>query len=185
MTEKLVANIKAHDGHLTTGFLGTPFLLFVLSDNGRTDVAYDLLMQETYPSWGYMIAKGATTWWERWNGDSGDPAMNSYNHYSFGSVVAWIYRDTVGIDTATPGFQHLVVKPHYTTKLTYAKGEYDSVYGTVKSGWTKTASGTYKLTVKLPANTTATVYPDGETGRAVEVGSGVSEFTSAPSNPHP
>jgi alpha-L-rhamnosidase len=178
ITEKLVANIKAHDGHLTTGFLGTPFLLFALSDNNRTDAAYDLLMQETYPSWGYMIAKGATTWWERWNGDSGDPAMNSYNHYSFGSVVAWIYRDTIGIDTLSPGFQHLVVKPHYTSKLTFAKGEYDSVYGTVKSGWTRTSSGTYHLSLTVPANVTATVYPDGESGTAVEVGSGTYEFNS-------
>ena len=179
ITDKLVANIKAHDGHLTTGFLGTPFLLFALSDNNRTDIAYDLLMQETYPSWGYMIAKGATTWWERWNGDSGDPAMNSYNHYSFGSVVAWIYRDTVGIDTAAPGFQHLVIKPHYTSRLTYARGEYDSVYGTVKSGWTKTPDGAYQLKITLPANTSATVYPDGEAGRKVEIGSGTTEFSFA------
>src|ERR1700690_45590 len=73
--------------------------LFTLSNHGRTDVAYRLLLNDTYPSWGYMLSKGATTWWERWNGDTGDPAMNSYNHYAFGSVIAWVYRYAAGIDT--------------------------------------------------------------------------------------
>ena len=99
MTARLVKDIEAHGDHLTTGFLGTPFLMFVLDENGRADVAYQLLLQDTYPSWGYMVRKGATTWWERWNGDTGDPAMNSYNHYAFGSVMAWVFRRVAGIDT--------------------------------------------------------------------------------------
>ena len=113
MVDHLVANIESHGGHLSTGFLGTPFLLFALSEHGRSDIAYKLLLSETYPSWGYMLSKGATTWWERWNGDSGDPAMNSFNHYSFGSVVAWVYRSVAGIDTAPDGagFQHIVIHP--------------------------------------------------------------------------
>ena len=77
MVDKLVADIKARGGHLSTGFLGTPFLLFVLSEHGQADVAYQLLLNETYPSWGYMLSKGATTWWERWNGDTGDPALSN------------------------------------------------------------------------------------------------------------
>jgi alpha-L-rhamnosidase len=83
--------------------------MFVLDQNGHSDLAFKLLLSDTYPSWGYMVKKGATTWWERWNGDTGDPAMNSYNHYAFGSVMAWVYRRAAGIDTdATgPGFHRL------------------------------------------------------------------------------
>ena len=79
-----------------------------------SDVAYRLLLNDTYPSWGYMLSKGATTWWERWNGDTGDPSMNSYNHYAFGSVIAWVYRYAAGIDTTpdSPGFKEIVVHPH-------------------------------------------------------------------------
>jgi alpha-L-rhamnosidase len=180
MTGRLVANIAAHHDHLTTGFLGTPFLLFALSDNGRTDIAYDLLMQETYPSWGYMVAKGATTWWERWNGDTGDPAMNSYNHYSFGSVMAWVYRDTVGIDAdpAAPGFKHLLIHPHFTDKLTYARGEYDSIYGAVLSNWKRTPAGAIDWSLTIPANATASVTLENKAGanRVVELGSGTYRF---------
>ena len=113
MVDHLVSDIQAHGGHLSTGFLGTPFLLFTLAEHGRADVAYQLLLNTTYPSWGYMLSKGATTWWERWNGDSGDPAMNSFNHYAFGSVMAWVYRSVAGIDTAPDGagFQHVVIAP--------------------------------------------------------------------------
>src|SRR5580658_826775 len=109
LVDKLVRDIEAQDWHLSTGFLGTPFLLFTLADHGRADVAYRLLLNETYPSWGYMLSKGATTWWERWNGDTGDPGMNSYNHYAFGSVIAWVYRYVVGIDMAAPGFHDIVI----------------------------------------------------------------------------
>ena len=99
MVSRIVKDVEAHGNHLTTGFLGTPFLLFVLDENDRSDVAFKLLLSDTYPSWGYMVKKGATTWWERWNGDTGDPGMNSYNHYAFGSVMAWVYRRAAGIDT--------------------------------------------------------------------------------------
>ncbi|HEX2917355.1 MAG TPA: family 78 glycoside hydrolase catalytic domain, partial [Edaphobacter sp.] len=160
MTERLVKDIEAHGNHLTTGFLGTPFLMFVLEDQGRADVAYRLLLTDTYPSWGYMVKKGATTWWERWNGDTGDPAMNSYNHYAFGSVMAWVYRRVAGIDTDSSGagFHHLVIKPHAEAGLRSVHGEYDSVYGTVTTDWVRGAAGKLELTVHVPANTTATVY---------------------------
>ena len=110
LVDNLVKDIEARSGHLSTGFLGTPFLLFTLADHGRSDVAYKLLLNDTYPSWGYMLSKGATTWWERWNGDTGDPSMNSYNHYAFGSVVAWVYRYAAGIDTTpdSPGFKEII-----------------------------------------------------------------------------
>jgi alpha-L-rhamnosidase len=159
MTDRLISDIKAHEMHLTTGFLGTPYLLSALEEQGRSDVAYDLLLTNTYPSWGYMVSKGATTWWERWNGDTGDPSMNSYNHYAFGSVMAWVYRRVAGIDAdpMSAGFHHIVISPHVEPGLTHMHTEYDSVYGTVVTDWTTTAAGALQLTVQVPANTTATV----------------------------
>ncbi len=173
LTGNLVAAIEKNNGHLSTGFLGTPFLLFALSDHGRADVAYKLLLTDSYPSWGYMIKKGATTWWERWNGDTGDPAMNSYNHYSFGSVVAWIYRAMGGIDTTPegPGFHEIVIHPHPNEQLGRVRTEYESVYGKIVTEWEGTS-----LKVTIPANTHARVIlPDG----TKEIGSGMYEFKFA------
>ena len=156
MVDRLVKNIEEHDNHLTTGFLGTPFLMFVLDENDRSDLAFKLLLSDTYPSWGYMVKKGATTWWERWNGDTGDPSMNSYNHYAFGSVMAWVYRRAAGIDTdATgPGYHHLTIRPHFDPALPQLHTEYDSAYGTIVSDWQQSA---HRYTITIPANTTATV----------------------------
>lgn len=190
LTEHLVADIEKHGDHLTTGFLGTPFLLFVLDAEGRSDVAFKLLLNDTYPSWGYMVSKGATTWWERWNGDTGDPGMNSYNHYAFGSVMAWVYRRVSGIDTdATgPGFHHLVIAPHTDARLTHARSEYESAYGNVVTDWTRSSDGRMELSVTLPANTTATVdLPRGLRSEVlqdgvvvkngpIEIGSGITNF---------
>jgi alpha-L-rhamnosidase len=174
MTARLVKDIEAHGNHLTTGFLGTPFLMFVLDENGRADVAYRLLLQDTYPSWGYMVRKGATTWWERWNGDTGDPAMNSYNHYAFGSVMAWVFRRVAGIDTeaSAPGFHHLVITPHFDSRLPQVHAEYDSAYGTVTTDWN---SATHTFTLTTPPNSTATIaLPH---GRSEQVGSGRHAYT--------
>ena len=156
MVDRLVKDIQAHGNHLSTGFLGTPFLMFVLDENQHTDLAFKLLLSDTYPSWGYMVSKGATTWWERWNGDTGDPSMNSYNHYAFGSVMAWVYRHAAGIDTdATgPGFHHLTIHPHFDPALPALHVEYDSAYGTIISDWKQ---ATHRFTITLPPNTTATV----------------------------
>ena len=132
--EKLVEDIKAHDWHLTTGFLGTPYLMIELSNSGHSDVAYRLLLQNTYPSWGYMIEHGATTMWERWNGDQmmGDPSMNSYNHYAYGSVAEWLYRYAAGIDESAedPGFHRVILHPQFDASLGEVKATYDSSYGT-------------------------------------------------------
>lgn len=168
--EKLVKDIEAHNWHLTTGFLGTPHLLFVLSDNGRNDVAYRLLLNETYPSWGYMIRKGATTWWERWNSDTGDPAMNSFNHYAFGSVMAWVYRYAAGIDTDGPGFRKIVIRPRLDDRITRVRGEYDSVQGKIVSEWEGTRQGPFRLRVVIPANTTARIYLPAISGRLLTEG---------------
>ena len=162
-------DIEAHNWHFSTGFLGTPFLLFTLADHGRSDVGYRLLLNETYPSWGYMLSKGATTWWERWNGDTGDPAMNSYNHYAFGSVIAWVYRYSAGIDTSpdAPGFKEIIVHPHLDARMTSARAEYDSIYGKIVSDWKGTPAGPFSLNVTIPANTSAKVFLPARTGSRV------------------
>lgn len=198
--EKLVANIEAHDSHLTTGFLGTPYLLFALGNHGRMDVAYRLLLNDTYPSWGYMIKKGATTWWERWNGDRGDPEMNSYNHYAFGSVVSWVYQTIAGIDTTSsgPGFHEITIYPRAESGITTARGEYESVYGKIVTEWNATPGEPFTLKITIPANTSAkvilpavlggrvtkdgkTIRPTVESGNFVaRVGSGSYEFEVRP-----
>ena len=160
LVSNLIKDIEARDWHLSTGFLGTPFLLATLADHGRVDVAYRLLLNETYPSWGYMLSKGATTWWERWNGDTGDPAMNSYNHYAFGSVVAWVYRYVVGIDTAAdaPGFRHIIIHPRPDAAMDHASGEYESVYGKIAVDWKEISNTSFSLQAEVPPNTSAIIY---------------------------
>jgi alpha-L-rhamnosidase len=159
MVNKLVADIESRNWHLSTGFLGTPFLLFTLANHGRADVAYRLLLNDTYPSWGYMLSKGATTWWERWNGDTGDPGMNSYNHYAFGSVMAWVYRSVAGIDTNAEGagYHEIIVHPVLDPHITHARGEYDSVYGPIVSDWDSKPGASFSLNLSIPANTHAKV----------------------------
>jgi alpha-L-rhamnosidase len=169
LVDRLVKDIEGRGWHLSTGFLGTPFLLFTLSDHNRSDVAYRLLLNETYPSWGYMLSKGATTWWERWNGDTGDPSMNSYNHYAFGSVMAWVYRYAAGIDTSldAPGFKRIVIHPHVDARMPAVRGEYDSVYGKIVSEWKNEPRGAFQLKVTIPANTTAKVVLPAAESRSV------------------
>ncbi len=111
MTE-LVRDIERRGDHLSTGFVGTPYISRVLSDNGRPDVAYKLLRQTTWPSWLYSVTQGATTIWERWDGwthDKGfqDPSMNSFNHYAYGAIGAWMYTTVAGIDidATKPGYK--------------------------------------------------------------------------------
>ncbi len=174
LVNRLVKDIQAHGNHLTTGFLGTPFLLSVLDANGHSDLAFKLLLSDTYPSWGYMVSKGATTWWERWNGDTGDPSMNSYNHYAFGSVMAWVYRRAAGIDTdpSGAGFHHLTVAPLFDPALPQLHTEYDSAYGTVVSDWQQSK---HRFTVTIPPNTTATVTLPQH--KPEDIGSGAHTYT--------
>jgi alpha-L-rhamnosidase len=179
---RLIADIEKRNWHLSTGFVGTPYLLAALSDNGRADVAYRLLLNDTYPSWGYMISKGATSIWERWNGDVGDPSMNSYNHYAFGAVVEWMYRHVAGIDMASDsqGFRKIEIHPLPEARLTRVHGEYDSIYGKISSDWRTEPSGQFTLNATIPANTTAIVYlPAGPDSRVTESGKPV-EVQPAP-----
>lgn len=155
---RLVDRIAANGWKLGTGFLGTPYLLEVLTDTGHADVAYRLLLNTEYPSWGYMVDHGATTMWERWNGDQmrGDPSMNSYNHYAYGAVAEWIYRYAAGIDTVAedPGFHTILLHPNFDKRLGKLDFSYESLYGMVKSAWTLTESDT-TWNVTIPPNTKA------------------------------
>ena len=175
--DKLVEDIRTHDWHLTTGFLGTPYLMIELSNSGHSDVAYRLLLQNTYPSWGYMIEHGATTMWERWNGDQmmGDPSMNSYNHYAYGAVAEWLYRYAAGIDESAddPGFHRIVLHPQFDASLGETKATYDSSYGPITSNW-KADGSTIRWDVVIPANTTALLsFPSDVTTQIQEGGKDV------------
>lgn len=169
----LVADIERHNIHHTTGFIGTPFLMLVLSNHGRDDIAYTLLLNETFPSWGYMIKKGATSMWERWNGDTGDPAMNSFNHYAYGAVGEWMVRHLGGIDRPSDGtgFQRIAIHPRVDPRMTWADTSFDSPYGRITSSWAAKAGEPFVLNVTVPPNTTAYVYvPAASADRVTESG---------------
>ncbi|MFC5702002.1 glycoside hydrolase family 78 protein [Cohnella faecalis] len=160
----LTDDIARKGDRLSTGFLGVGYLLPALTDNGRLDVAYGLLTQEEFPSWMYSIKHGATTIWERWDGWTEHngfqtPTMNSFNHYSLGSVGEWMFRYMGGIeaDPARPGFRHAVVRPRPGGRVTSASASYESLYGTIVSEWEKRPDGSFRLRVVVPANATAAV----------------------------
>jgi alpha-L-rhamnosidase len=153
--QKLADKIEANHGLLATGFLGTPYLLEELTKSGHADLAYKLLLNTQYPSWGYLVDHGATTMWERWNGDQmkSDPSMNSYNHYAYGAVAEWIYRYAAGID-ATPldaGFHTVVLHPVFDARLGSVHFDYASSYGAIHSDW-KIDGSTADWNVTVPAN---------------------------------
>ena len=158
---KLVENLNSveNEGHLATGFLGTPPLCFVLAETGYLDTAYQLLNTETYPSWLYMIRNGATTMWERWDAytiDQGihDPGMNSFNHYAYGAIAEWLYRVVAGIDALAPGYKRIALRPRPGGGYTHAEAIFNSLHGKIASGWRITDEGIrYEFTV--PANTSA------------------------------
>jgi alpha-L-rhamnosidase len=153
----LVRDIRRRGKLLSTGFLGTPYSLDVLASGGEVELAYDLLLRTEFPSWGYMIAKDATTIWERWNGDVGDKAMNSFNHYSLGAVVGFIYRRIAGIDPTAPGFRRFRFDPVYDQRLKTAGGNYDSRSGHIKARWERGRGADFHLSLLVPPNCEATV----------------------------
>jgi len=162
VAEKFVGELQKSDWHLATGFIGTPRLLPGLHLAGRDDVAYRLLLQETYPSWLFPVKNGATTLWERWDGWTPDKgfqtiAMNSFNHYSFGAVGEYLYRQVAGIDTDGPGFRKIIIRPAIAAGLTNAQAAYESPAGHIESAWRIDGKHLY-LNVTIPPNTTATVY---------------------------
>lgn len=168
---KFVGELEARDWHLGTGFIGTPRLLPGLHRAGRDDAAYRILLQETYPSWLFQVKNGATTIWERWDGWTPDQgfqtiAMNSFNHYAFGSVAEYLYRFVAGIDTVNAGFKTVTIAPAVETGLSWARARYDSISGPIRSAW-KREGAVLTLTVEIPPNVTATVSVPAKTAESV------------------
>jgi alpha-L-rhamnosidase len=190
MADNLVRLIQENDNHLATGFPGTPHLLFALSDNGRIDEAFDLLLQRSCPSWLYMVDSGGTTIWERWDalrpdgtvnvadlgGGSDDDSgggMVSFNHYAAGAVGDWLYRRIAGIEPLEGGYRRFQVSPLVGGGITSARGEVVTPYGQVSSSW-NIDGDVFRLVVRVPVSTTAVVtLPDGSRS---ERASGTHEF---------
>ena len=161
--DELVADIERRDLHLSTGFVGAPYLPHVLSAHGKTDTAFKLLAQTSWPSWVYSVTQGATTIWERWDGwteERGfqDAAMNSFNHYAYGSIGAWLYQNVAGLEPGLPGYKHIVIKPQPGGSLTWTHASLASPYGQIAVSW-RLEGETLKLEVIVPPNTTATLKP--------------------------
>ncbi|MFO1513818.1 MAG: alpha-L-rhamnosidase C-terminal domain-containing protein [Verrucomicrobiota bacterium] len=157
----LEEDIKAKGGHLSTGFVGVSYLLPVLTQAGKADAAYGLLLQDTFPSWLFSVKHGATTIWERWDGwtpEKGfqDPGMNSFNHYSLGSCGEYLFGGIGGIRSTSPGFKTIRIEPIIRDGLTWAKTSYDSINGKIATAW-KREGQRLTLDVVVPANTTATI----------------------------
>jgi alpha-L-rhamnosidase len=162
--QRLADNVRDYDDHLTTGFLGTPYLCHVLSRFGYDSLAYTLLLQESYPSWLYPVKMGATTIWERWDGQKPDssfqtPGMNSFNHYAYGAIGDWMYRNITGIDTYAngAGYKKIIIRPHPGGNLDFAGASLETGYGKLTVQW-KIKDGKFLLDVLIPANTRASIY---------------------------
>jgi alpha-L-rhamnosidase len=155
-------------GHITTGFLGTPLISLTLTDVGRNDLAYQLLNRKAYPSWLYPVTMGATTIWERWDGQKPDstfqtPGMNSFNHYAYGAIGEWLYKVVagIGIDEKRPAYKHIIINPRPGGGLTSARATHQSMYGEIASGW-ELEGERLTMNVEIPANTTATIHIPGD-----------------------
>jgi alpha-L-rhamnosidase len=176
-----VNDIEQRKYHLSTGFVGTPLLAPVLTRFGRGDVAYKLLMQQTYPSWLYTVLQGATTMWERWNSYTKDKGfgpvdMNSFNHYAYGAVGEWLYNTVAGIDLdpEEPGYRHIIIRPLPGGGLRWADGSLKTRYGTAACHW-QIEGRKLRVTATLPPNTHATIKLPGQ--RPLRRGAGTHEFT--------
>lgn len=173
---KYVAKLAASGNSLTTGFLGTPWLLPALSAIDREDLAWVLLTRTDYPSWGYEVENGATTMWERWNsimpdGTFGDVSMNSFNHYAYGAVGDWMYQNIGAIKSVEPGYRRIRVAPAPGGGVTHGAGRLDSVYGEIATDW-RLEGDDLSLAVKVPVGTTAdVVLPAANTAAVLEGGS--------------
>jgi alpha-L-rhamnosidase len=182
----MLEGIDRYKGHMSTGFHSTYRMMLELTASGHNDVAYKLINNRTFPSWGYSIENGATTIWERWDGyvkgrGFQNKGMNSFNHYAIGAVGEWMYRVILGInnDDAHPAYEHFVIRPYPGGGLKWARGSYDSIRGRIDSSWS-VADTRLRLDVRIPANTTATIYVPAkdaasvmESGRPASASSGV------------
>jgi alpha-L-rhamnosidase len=175
MKKDFIARINKDNKHLQTGFVGTPYLCRALSNIGANDLAYRLLLNEDYPSWLYAVNLGATTIWERWNslnpdGSISSTSMNSLNHYAYGSIVEWMYRDMCGLnpsldDDGMTGFRHARIAPKPDPSLQWARARYRSAAGLYESGWRIDDQGRLTIEIAIPFNATAAIaLPDARTG---------------------
>ena len=171
----MVNQFERYNGHMSTGIQTSHRLMLELTRNGYNNEAYRLLNLRTFPSWGFMIEQGATTIWERWDGyvkgrGFQEPMMNSFNHWALGSVGEWIWRCLIGInpDESSPGYKHFTIKPMPGGDITWARGEYKSIRGTIISDW-RLENGNFRLDVTVPANTTATVYLPAKDAKSVTI----------------
>jgi len=178
LARELAHDIEKRQFHLATGFVGTPYLLEVLEENGYLDVAYKLLEQETFPSWLYPVKNGATTIWERWDGWTAergpqDKSMNSYNHYAYGAVGAWMYRTVAGLelDPSQPGYRHILFRPRPGGSLTWAEASLDTPHGLAAIRWEREGTG-LRLDVTVPEGAQATLQPPTGYGEARALGAG-------------
>ena len=180
----LAEEIRGRGMRLSTGFLGTPYLLDVLAEAGLWEEVSGLLLQTGYPSWGYMPEQGATTMWERWNGDTGDLSMNSYNHYAFGAVVGFFYRRLAGIAPAAPGFRRIAVRPVWLPAAGRVAARFDSPVGLIATETGGGAAGLDRFALTVPANTVAEVELPGTGWHGVPEGAGeadgVTRFEAGP-----
>ncbi|WP_346908791.1 alpha-L-rhamnosidase [Faecalicatena orotica] len=198
VVDDLLRLLDKENGHLVTGFVGTPYFCHALSQNGHTKEAYELLLKDDFPSWLYQVRMGATTIWEHWDGMKPDgtmwsPDMNSFNHYAYGAIGEWLYRAAAGIecDEKHPGYKHSIIAPHPGGGLVYVKASYESVYGKIVSDW-NVDGNRVTLHVEVPCNTTASICPYNATeildscglafeetreGYRAEAGSGIYEIT--------
>lgn len=179
----LAENIRTKtNGHIGTGLVGTQWIMETLTRFGHADIAYEIATQNTYPSWGYMVSKGATTIWELWNGDTADPAMNSMNHLMLvGDLISWCYQSLAGIraDGDRPGFKHIIVAPILAGNLAFVKASHASPYGRIATSWERYAHD-FSLHLTVPVNTSARVYVPAkdpaavlESGRKAQAAPGV------------
>lgn len=160
--ERLARDVRQFK-HITTGFVGTPYICHVLSRYGYWDEAFMLLNNQNYPSWLYPVKQGATTIWERWDGQKPDgtfqdPGMNSFNHYAYGAVGDWMYRNMAGIklDESVPGYKHILIEPHPGGGFAHVRASHETMYGKVASAW-ELNGNRFALTVEIPVNTSATL----------------------------
>lgn len=161
VAKKLVELIEKKNTHLDTGFLGTPYICHVLSDNGYKEIAYKLLFNTDYPSWLYQVERGATTMWEHWDsikvdGSFWDIGMNSFNHYSYGSVGAWMYQNIGGIDMLEPGYKKSKIAPKLSEMLTYTKASLETMYGKISVNW-EVGNEKININIEIPHNTTSVI----------------------------
>jgi alpha-L-rhamnosidase len=173
--ERFVEKLAADNDHLSTGFLGTPWLLPALCNIGRADLAMKLLLNEDYPSWGFPISMGATTMWERWNSihpDStfGDASMNSFNHYAYGAVGDWMFANLGGIQPLEPGYKKSRIAPLIgASGLTHAACSQETAYDRIATEWSVSDTGAV-LHVEIPVNTTAEIVIPASAGTTVQEG---------------